>query len=99
MDNELKYGLNIPDPVTMEDASLRVEQEEQAAIAGIYANATNVDIEPLSPSEDVEVRTTANTPPPNVSSGSTSSSFSGETFDVVQSDNTAGTRVFLTQAT
>ena len=99
MDNELKYGLNIPDPVTMDDVALRVEQEEQAAVAGIYANATKVEIDPLSVAEDVDLRIPINTPPANIAAGSTSSGFSGETFDVVESDNTAGTRVFLTQAT
>lgn len=99
MNDAIVYGLNIEDPVSKADAPLRVDQDELSAISGIYNSATTVDTQPLLPSTEDSFIVRNVIPNPNVASGSVSSGFTAQTLDIVQSDNTAGTRIFLTKAT
>ena len=100
MDNELLYGDPEGDPITKPDAPKRINVSEEAGLGEIYSNATSLTSEPIIPGGDVNFESTL---PPvadinGASAASSSSGFSQETLDVVQSNNTAGQRIFLTKS-
>ena len=100
MDNELLYGDPEGDPITKLDASKRTNVSEEAALGEIYSNATSLTSETIIPGGDVNFESIV---PPvadinGAKSGSLSSGFSEQTLDIVNSDNTAGQKIFLTKS-
>jgi hypothetical protein len=99
MDDETKYGFQSSDAISSKNPSVRIQAEEETAVADIFLKASTIDVQPLLAGSDDEFTIRNVLPPANVESSSSSSSFSAETLDVVNTNNTAGQRIFLTKAT
>ena len=100
MDNELLYGDPEGDPITKPDISKRINVNEEVSLGEIYSNATSLTSEPIIPAGDIEFESELSKVADidGAAAGSASSGFSRETLDIVQSNNTAGQRIFLTKS-
>lgn len=100
MDNELLYGDPEGDPITKPDISRRINVNEEVSLGEIYSNATSLTSEPIIPAGDIEFESELSKVADidGAAAGSASSGFSQETLDIVQSNNTAGQRIFLTKS-
>jgi len=100
MDNELTYGDPESDPITNQNARGKINSSEEASVSQIYSNATSITSEPLISGGDVnfesEIAPVADID--GAAGGSSLSGFSEQTLDIVNPDNTAGQKIFLTKS-